>query len=562
MADSHIFFLFILISICNLHNINSSTCTLDFKQFPYEAGGECIDTAKDSKPTRSMYSCCHSALQPIYQAMVMRANLSRFIFLDPTQAQDCSAMYQGIHNRTNLSNCRFQDFISSSTTNACSSDVNSVMDLLGIERYDDLRSSCRDLLMGNYSDDVCFNCVISYRRSLQALEEGNGGKVEGSNGRRVCAEALLVTLASSDAGSRSWVQGTFSCLWDEIEFSWPPQKTKGSLLRSKKLLAAILIALSLVIIALILYKITRKRLQYASQKEIENLSVMVLQKTLEDDSANPFSCSGLYIFSRDEVSRATDYFDSSSLIGEGNLGKMYIGIMPSGMRVAIKRINEGMKLHGFVGEICMMAKIRHPNLVTILGYCDKGDQCLVYEYCVNGDLARWLLGDQRAQVITWEQRLQIAIGIARGLWFLHNNPLEKMAHGDIKLTNILLNERLEAKISDSVLWNHKSKKMNELGTMANDVFNFGVVLLQLLTGRKRIDLSSSKPQSLINEARNIVSKGGSAYSMADPRLNGAYDPTTFQTVLLTAVLCTTASERERPNMEVILRKLQDTEALV
>ena len=71
---------------------------------------------------------------------------------------------------------------------------------------------------------------------------------------------------------------------------------------------------------------------------------------------------------------------------------MYAGIMPSGMKAAIKRLNEGIELHNFIDEICRKAKIRHPNLVSTVGCCDSGDECLVYEYCVNGDLSSWLLG--------------------------------------------------------------------------------------------------------------------------------------------------------------------------
>lgn len=73
-------------------------------------------------------------------------------------------------------------------------------------------------------------------------------------------------------------------------------------------------------------------------------------------------------------------------------GKVYIATMPSGMRAAIKRINDGVNLRDFMDEIHRKAKIRHPNLVGIMGYCDRGDQCLVYEYCVNGNLAQWLIG--------------------------------------------------------------------------------------------------------------------------------------------------------------------------
>ncbi|KAL9339537.1 hypothetical protein Peur_068552 [Populus x canadensis] len=87
-------------------------------------------------------------------------------------------------------------------------------------------------------------------------------------------------------------------------------------------------------------------------------------------------------------------------------------------------------------------------------------------------------------ILTWQQRMNISIGIARGLWFLHHNPLKKICHGDVKLTKILPNEKLEAKISDFNLSRYKSKENTGQEKIANDVFNFGIVLLQIMTGRK------------------------------------------------------------------------------
>lgn len=200
--------------------ISLGTCTLDFKQFPYEAHGDCFDVGMVSKRARPEGLCCDLALQHIFKAMAIRANVSQTIFLDASQAFECSAAFQGLHARTNLSNCKFQDFISSSASRTCSTNVDAIVGSLGTERIGGLRSSCQNMSKDSYSDEGCFNCLVSYRRSLQALEDVNGG--EGSTpGRSLCAEALLVSLASSDVGSMEWVQGLFSCLWDEIsEFSF------------------------------------------------------------------------------------------------------------------------------------------------------------------------------------------------------------------------------------------------------------------------------------------------------------------------------------------------------
>ncbi|KAM4125638.1 hypothetical protein ACB094_01G325000 [Castanea mollissima] len=497
-----------------------------------------------------MKACCSSALQSLFKAMAIEANHSGSIFLQLPEAKDCSNTFQNLHQSSNLAKCELQDLISSSTAELCSSNIDSIISFLGIERYNAFQSNCTNLYASNYSDETCFNCVMSYRQSLQALKKGDS-----SNGNR-CNEALLVSLASSDVDSQNSVQGTFSCLWNEIEFSWPTQThriVKEHLLDSKALLATVIVAAVLVILAPLLYILTRKQIQYASEKDLKNLSAVVFKKEPEDEAKRPLNCSDLYIFSPDEMAKATDSFNNSNLIGEGTLGKMYVGIMPSGMKAAIKRLNKGIELHNFIDEICRKAKIRHPNLVSTVGCCDRGDECLVYEYCVNGDLSSWLLGDKRTVILTWERRMQIFIGIARGLWFLHTNPLEKLAHGDIKLANILLTEKLEPKISDRILSSYELKKPERMETTANDVFNFGVVLLQLLTGRK--------PESLVEEARNAIMKGGSISAMADPCLNGAYIVTEFQNVLSIAVQCTTPNEQERPNIEEVLQKLEETQIL-
>ncbi|PQP98431.1 hypothetical protein Pyn_22014 [Prunus yedoensis var. nudiflora] len=544
-------FLFFFILLCKHHMISSTgTCTLDFTRFPYEAQSQCFDLAEGSFTPLVMQSCCSSALQSLYQAMTIKASQSRSIFLEFAEAQNCTNIFQNLHHRTNLNNCDLQDVISSSTPNLCSNNVDSVIGLLGVDMYNALRSNCKGLSSSNHSDEACFDCVVSYRQSLQALKERN------RSGNR-CAEALLVSLASSDAQSPNLVRGTFSCLWNEIKSPWPigptQNQNKAHILGSKKLLAIVILAAALVIITPILYKITRKQLQYASKKDIEILSVS--KKTVEEESRGFFNCSGLYLFSQDEVLKATNHFDDSNLIGEATLGKFYVGIMPSGMPTTIKRLNQGIiKVQNFGEEVIRKAKIRHPNVVTTLGYCDTGEHCLVYEYCVNGNLAGWLLGNGRTLILTWEHRMQISIGIARGLCFIHANALAKMVHGDLKLSNIFLNEKLEAKILDSNLSNCKPNETKGLQTIKNDVFDFGVVLLQVLTGKKS--------KSVVEEARDAILKGASISGMADPRLNGAYVSSEFRNVLSIAVRCTAPSERERPYMEEIVRKLEETQSLV
>lgn len=155
-------------------------------------------------------SCCSSALQSLFQAMTLKSSQSRSIFLNFLEAQNCTNIFENLHNRINLNKCELQDFISSSTRDLCSNNADQIIDLIGVETYNELLFNCKDLSIRNHSDEVCFDCVVSYRKTLQALKERNRSSDKG------CAEALLVSLASSDVQSPNFVQGTFSCLWNEI----------------------------------------------------------------------------------------------------------------------------------------------------------------------------------------------------------------------------------------------------------------------------------------------------------------------------------------------------------
>ncbi|XP_068652766.1 protein STRUBBELIG-RECEPTOR FAMILY 8-like [Aristolochia californica] len=577
MAVDTILALFSFFLLCNAVS-STSLCSLDFKQFPFEARTECLNQPSGILPEGWTATCCQSALEPVFQAMAIRANHSQSIFLDPPQAVECTELFQNLHNRTDLSSCRFPDFLSLSTPiGVCSRDVNSIVGFLGGESFGALQSNCGLLRTDSFSDDACLKCTDSYKRSLEVLEQGDGGKTDPMN-RAFCSGALLVTLASFDVGSSSWVDGLFSCLWDEIRrifvlirattcfaaFHWPQQKQDdGGLSWSSKILltASIFVAVLMAILTPILYKITRKKLNEESKKEMEDLSVNATRTSLEYDQSMPISSSsGFYIFSHGEIAKAINGFNTSNLIGGGSLGKVYMGLMPSGQKVAVKRVKEEMRLPDFTASMSKVTKIRHPNLVTVLGYCDKGEQCLVYEYCAGGNLANRLLGkpsqmsllsltDPMSEVLTWEQRLRIASGIARGLWFLQNNLMGKMIHGDLKLTNILLNEKLEAKLSDYALTQAKNGTSggsidHESLKQQDDKYSFGVVLLQLLTGRDVMNSSDHSKPELVNEARALVLHGGDSSGLADPRLNGVYNSIAFQRVLLLAIFCTASSEQK------------------
>ncbi|CAL4953038.1 unnamed protein product [Urochloa decumbens] len=210
----------------------------------------------------------------------------------------------------------------------------------------------------------------------------------------------------------------------------------------------------------------------------------------------------------DDILKATENFSKVHIIGDGGFGTVYRAALPEGRRVAIKRLHGGHQFQGdreFLAEMETIGKVKHPNLVPLLGYCVCGDErFLIYEYMENGSLEMWLRNRADAiEALGWPDRLKICVGSARGLSFLHHGFVPHIIHRDMKSSNILLDENFEPRVSDfglariiSACETHVSTDiagtfgyippeygMTMKSSTKGDVYSFGVVMLELLTGR-------------------------------------------------------------------------------
>ncbi|XP_062108905.1 pto-interacting protein 1 [Humulus lupulus] len=296
----------------------------------------------------------------------------------------------------------------------------------------------------------------------------------------------------------------------------------------------------------------------------------------------PIAVPGISI---DDLKEMTDSFGTKALIGEGSYGRVYRGVLKTGQTAAIKKLDSSKQPEQeFLAQISMVSRLKHENVVQLLGYCVDGPlRVLAYEYASNGSLhdllhgKKGVKGAQPGPVLSWPQRVKIAVGAARGLEYLHEKAQPHIIHRDIKSSNILLFDYDVAKIADFDLSNqapdaaarlHSTRVLGTFGYHApeyamtgqlsskSDVYSFGVVLLELLTGRKPVDHTLPRgQQSLVTWATPKLSED-KVKQCVDARLNGEYPPKAVAKLAAVAALCVQYEADFRPNMSIVVKALQ------
>ncbi|KAL3715996.1 hypothetical protein ACJRO7_007716 [Eucalyptus globulus] len=320
----------------------------------------------------------------------------------------------------------------------------------------------------------------------------------------------------------------------------------------------VLFVVSMLILSVV-YVIRRKR-RFAE----------VLEEWEKDYGPHRFKFKDLYI--------ATKGFREQELLGTGGFGRVYRGILPaSKIEIAVKRVSHESRqgMREFIAEIVSIGRLRHRNIVSLLGYCRrKGELLLVYDYMPNGSLDKYL-HNQPKVTLNWRQRFRVIKGVASGLLYLHEGWEQVVIHRDIKASNILLDAELNGRLGDfglARLYDHGTDPqtthvVGTLGYLApehtlrgkatrnTDVYAFGAFLLEVACGRRPIELRDPDDVILVEWVFSCWDRGA-ILEARDPRLGAEFVEEEMELVLKLALICSHFDPLMRPSMRQILQYLE------
>ncbi|KAL5570955.1 hypothetical protein UlMin_023370 [Ulmus minor] len=293
---------------------------------------------------------------------------------------------------------------------------------------------------------------------------------------------------------------------------------------------------------------------------------------------------GLQVFTFKQLNSATGGFSKSNVVGHGGFGLVYRGVLSDGRKVAIKLMDQAGKQgeEEFKVEVEILSRLRSPYLLALLGYCsDNNHKVLVYEFMANGGLQEHLYPISGSNALSlkldWKTRLRIALEAAKGLEYLHEHVTPAVIHRDFKSSNILLDKNIHAKVSDFGLAKLGSDKAGGhvstrvLGTQGyiapeyaltghlttkSDVYSYGVVLLELLTGRVPVDMKRPPGEGvLVSWALPQLTDRQQVVHIMDPALEGQYSMKEVIQVAAIAAMCVQPEADYRPLMADVVQSL-------
>ncbi|OEL17813.1 L-type lectin-domain containing receptor kinase IV.2 [Dichanthelium oligosanthes] len=385
----------------------------------------------------------------------------------------------------------------------------------------------------------------------------------------VIQESAYIGFSSStdEIDSRHYVLGwSFSMNRPALKIDiakLPKLPRNGQKPRSKlsEIILPIASASFITVVGAVIILLLRRRLHYAELKEDWEVEF------------------GPHRFSYKDLYHATEGFKNRNLLGAGGFGKVYKGVLKSSkLEIAVKRVShesrQGMK--EFISEVVSIGRIRHRNLVQLLGYCRrKGELLLVYDYMSNGSLDKYLYCFEGKHTLNWDRRFWIIKCIASGLLYLHEKWEKVVIHRDIKASNVLLDKEMNGRLGDfglARLYDHgtdlqTTHAVGTVGYMApeliysgkasplTDVFAFGIFLLEVTCGKRPVNHNIDDDRAVLVDWVLKHWREGSLTETVDTRLHGDYNVDEACLVLKLGLLCSHPFTNERPNMQQVMQYL-------
>ncbi|KAF3454656.1 hypothetical protein FNV43_RR05104 [Rhamnella rubrinervis] len=293
---------------------------------------------------------------------------------------------------------------------------------------------------------------------------------------------------------------------------------------------------------------------------------------------------GPHRFSYKDLYVATKGFKETQLLGAGGFGKVYKGTLPnSDLQIAVKKVSHDSKqgMKEFVAEVASMGRLRHRNLVQLLGYCRrKGELHLVYEYMSNGSLDKFLFSNKKPS-LSWFHRFRVLRDVASALLYLHEEWEQVVLHRDVKASNVLLDAELNGKLGDfglARLYDHGTylQTTHLVGTVGylapeltkfgkastrSDVFGFGALMLEVACGKRPIELQGLPEEIILVECVMNCWRRGRILDAIDPKLEGDYLAVEMELVLKLGLLCSHSLPAMRPSMRQVVQYLDGSATL-
>nr|KYP58816.1 Putative serine/threonine-protein kinase receptor [Cajanus cajan] len=348
---------------------------------------------------------------------------------------------------------------------------------------------------------------------------------------------------------------------------------------NKRMLAGILVGCIVFILVMIILGVTILR---RKKRENPGRNQIVSWKNHTDNTEK--NQIDIPIFGFSTIANATSNFSVSNKLGEGGFGPVYKGTLTNGQDIAVKRLcnNSGQGPKEFINEVVLIANLQHRNLVKLLGCCIQDDErILIYEFLINRSLDYFIFDESRKSLLHWARRFQIICGIARGLLYLHEDSRLRIIHRDLKTSNILLDENMNPKISDFGLARTfgdeaEGKTKRVVGTygyispefaargnfsVKSDVFSFGVIILEIVSGKKNTEYFDHHDHDLLGHAWRLWCEER-PLKLIDESLG---EPITLAEDVLRCIqiglLCVQDRPEYRPDMSVVILMLNGEKPL-